>query len=121
MYTIAPTLRSELSFIPPRISGYLAGLPLLPQARKDFGAPSFVCVECCLRLLESYLLGRWDCKGMDDDALPHEDLNSSRGEIIQGLLACSLATDILIREANDEDAVSQGGYPILHDPFREVD
>ena len=47
---------------------------------------------------------------MDDDVPPYEALNSSRTEIIQGLLACSLATDILIREANDEDAISQSGY-----------
>ena len=110
MPTVVLTLGSELSFIPPRISGYLTGLPLLPQVRTDPGAPSFACVECCLRLLESYLLGRWDRKGMEDNVPPYEALNSSRGEIIQGLLACSLATDILIREANDEDAVSHSGY-----------
>jgi hypothetical protein len=110
--TVLFTLRSELSLIPPRLSGYLTGLPLLPQARTDFSAPSFACVESCLKLLESYLLGRWDHKGVDDDVLPYEALDLSRDEIIDGLLACSLATDILIREANDEDAVSQSKHLI---------
>lgn len=100
-------LRSELSLIPPRLSGYLTGLPLLPQSRADFGAPSFACVESCLRLLESYLLGRWDHKGMDDEAPPCEALDPDRDEIIEGLLACSVATDILIRETRDEDITSQ--------------
>ena len=102
--TISLTLRSELSLIPSRLSGYLTGLPLLPQSRTDFSAPSFACVESCLRLLESYLLGRWDRKGVDDDVPPYEALNPSRDEIVKGLVACSLTTDILIREANGEDA-----------------
>ena len=41
---------------------------------------------------------------------PYEALNPSRDEIIEGLLACSLATDILIREADDEDAVAQSKH-----------
>lgn len=44
---------------------------------------------------------------MDDDVPPYEALNPNRDEIIEGLLACSLATDILIREASDEDVVCQ--------------
>jgi hypothetical protein len=103
-------LKSELSLIPPRVSGYLTGLPLLPQVRTDVNTPSFACVECGLRLLESYLLGRWDHKGADDDAPPYEALHPNKKEIIEGLLACSLATDILIREAEDEDAVSQSEF-----------
>ena len=67
-------------------------------------------MECGLRLLESYLLGRWDHKGADDDVPPYEALDPNKNEIIEGLLACSLATDILIREADDEDAVSQSEY-----------
>lgn len=47
---------------------------------------------------------------MDDDTRPYEALNSSRNEIVEGLLACSLATDVLIRETNDEDVVSQSEY-----------
>ncbi|KAF9652285.1 hypothetical protein BDM02DRAFT_3089375 [Thelephora ganbajun] len=105
--TVSLMLRSELSHIPPRISAYLTGLPLLPQIRTDFSAPSFACVESCLKLLESYLLERWDHKGMDDDVPLYEALNPSRNEIIEGILSCSLATDILIREADDEDSVSQ--------------
>lgn len=112
--TLSLTLRSELSLIPPRISGYLTGLPLLPRAAGDFSAPSFACVESCLRLLESYLLGRWDRNGIDDDVSPYEALDPSRNEIIEGLLACSLATDILIRESNDEGALSQREYSIRH-------
>ena len=105
--TLLLTSTSELSLIPPRISGYLTGLPLLPRACGDFSAPSFACVESCLKLLESYLLGRWGRKGMDDDVPPYEALNPSRDEITEGLLACSLATDILVREADDEDDLSQ--------------
>lgn len=105
--TLSLALKSELSLIPPRLSGYLTGLPLLPQSQTDFSAPAFACVENCLRLLESYLLGRWDHKGMDDDVPPCEALDPNRGEIIEGLLACSLATDILIRETKDEDTASQ--------------
>lgn len=70
-------------------------------------------MESCLRLLESYLLGRWDRKGLDDDVSPYDALDPNRNEIIEGLLACSLATDILIREANDEDSASQSEYSIL--------
>ena len=113
--TLSPTLLSELSLIPSRISGYLTGLPLLPQSHTDFSTPSFACVECCLRLLESYLLGRWDRKGTSDDAPACEVLDSNRGEIIEGLLACSLATDILVREADSEDGVSQSEFSRLHD------
>ena len=51
---------------------------------------------------------------MDNDVPPFENLNLSQQEIIEGLLACSLATDILIREANDEDAVSHSEYSLLH-------
>jgi len=47
---------------------------------------------------------------MDDDVPPYEVLDPSRNEIIESLLACSLATDILIREANDECSVSQSEY-----------
>lgn len=108
--TVSLVLRSELSLIPPRLTGYLTGLPLLPQSRTDFSAPSFACVEGCLRLLESYLLGRWGHKGMDDEVPPCEALDPNRDEIIEGLLACSLATDILIRETRDEDAASQSEY-----------
>lgn len=57
---------------------------------------------------------------MDDDVPPYEALNPSRNEIIEGLLACSLATDILIREASDEDAVSQSEYSIPRNFIREV-
>jgi len=112
--TLSLTLKSELSFIPPRISGYLTGLPLLPQARADSSVPSFPCVESCLRLLESYLLGRWDRNGMDDDVPPHDALDPSRSEIVEGLLACSLATDILIRGGGDEDAISQSKRSTQH-------
>lgn len=118
--TVSFALKSELSLIPPRISGYLTGLPLLPQASTDIGAPSFACVDCCLRLLESYLLGRWDHKGFDSDVPPHEVLDSSRSETIEGLLACCLATDILIREADDEDPVSQSKCSLLRNPLHEA-
>jgi hypothetical protein len=103
--------------IPPRVSGYLTGLPLLQQARTDFNAPSFPCVESYLRLLESYLLGRWDHKGVDDDVSPYEALDPNRDEIIEGLLACSLATDILISEVDDEDDVSQSKYLTPRNPL----
>ena len=73
-------------------------------------------MEYCLRLLESYLLGRWDRKGMDDDVPPYQTLDPSKSEIIEGLLACSLATDILICEANDEDTVSQSEYLLFYNP-----
>lgn len=69
-----------------------------------------------MKLLESYLLGRWNRKGMDDDFPPHKALDPSRNEVIEGLLACALATDILIREAGDEDAVFQSKCLILHHP-----
>lgn len=116
--TLSLTLRSELSLVSTRISGYLTGLPLLPQARADSGAPSFPCVESCLRLLESYLLGRWDHKGTEDDIPPCEILNQNRDELIEGLLACSLATDILVREASDEDDVSQSECSVPYSPRR---
>lgn len=67
-----------------------------------------------MKLLESYLLGRWDHKGTDDEVPPYKALDSSRSEIIEGLLACSLVTDIAIREANDEGAASQSEYLMLH-------
>lgn len=57
---------------------------------------------------------------MDDDVPPYEALNSSRNEITEGLLACSLATDILICEASGEGAVSQCEYLTLHNPLREI-
>lgn len=57
---------------------------------------------------------------MDGDVPPYEALNSSKNEMIEGLLACSLATDILIREGNDEEAVSQSEYSMLRDPLRAV-
>jgi len=71
-------------------------------------------------LLESYLLGRWDRKGMDDDVPPHDALDSSRNEIVEGLLACSLATDILIREGSDEGAIFQSECSMSHHPPLEV-
>ena len=44
---------------------------------------------------------------MNEDIPPYEALDSSRSEIVEGLLACSLATDILIREADNEDSASE--------------
>ena len=79
----------------------------------DLNSPSFACVECCLRLLESYLLGRWDSREANDDVPLHEALNPNRDEIIEGLLSTSLATDILTLEANDDDDVSQSERLIL--------
>jgi len=57
---------------------------------------------------------------MDDDVPPHEALDPSRNELVEGLLACSLATDILIREAGDEDTVFQSKCSILHHHLFEV-
>ena len=53
---------------------------------------------------------------MDDDVPPYQTLDPSKNEIIEGLLACSLATDILICEANDGDAVSQSEYLLPYIP-----
>ena len=54
---------------------------------------------------------------MDDDVPPHEALDPNRSEIIEGLLACSLATDILFREADDEDTDFQSKCLTLHHPL----
>ena len=58
---------------------------------------------------------------MDDDASPYEALNPGRNEIIEGLLACSLATDILAREVNDEHVLSQSEYLIPRNTLKRLD
>ncbi|KAI0076532.1 hypothetical protein K474DRAFT_1597837 [Panus rudis PR-1116 ss-1] len=107
------SLTNELEHIPTRISSYTSGLSLLPpfSAETQTYTPSFLHVDNCLRLLDSYLLGRWKEKRKDRGRLEHSDENEEKGEVdLRGegsavterlsetLMSLYVAVDILSRE-----------------------
>ncbi|THH17311.1 hypothetical protein EW146_g3475 [Bondarzewia mesenterica] len=99
------TLLPELSLLPPRLSAYAAGLPLLPERSLSSGpdTPSFDHIEHCLRILDSFLLGRWT-EDDERDSLC-DDVISSQGQedLMDGLVSVCVACNIILKDTELKD------------------
>lgn len=103
-------LTAELKRLPERVSSYVSGLPLFPhEDGSHIEVVSISHIESILRLLDAYLLGRWQ---------PNErqDLNFGHSTHLQQyLVALFVAVDVLTREENDK-SVPAGLSILLNNP-----
>lgn len=105
------TLTAGLSSLPPRLSGYASGLPLLPDS-SDFtpspGAPQFSHIADCLEIFDSLLLGRWS----SDEELPqlyHDVINGNeQDDLVEGLVTLCTVCNILLRNSQYDNHAPKG-------------
>lgn len=95
--TILSSLEAELVPLSARVSAYAAGLPLLPAVSADSHAdlPSLSHIDNCLRLLDAYLLGRWE----DDYAIDGVAVldNARKNGFGSTLLILCVSVDVVSR------------------------
>lgn len=100
------TLIAGLSSLPPRLSGYASGLPLLPDysdLAPSPGVPQFNHIADCLEIFDSLLLGRWSS---DEEPPPlyHDVINGSEQEdLAEGLVTLCVVCNILLRNSDYDD------------------
>ncbi|TFY69847.1 hypothetical protein EVJ58_g195 [Rhodofomes roseus] len=98
----------ELAPLPSRISVYGSGLPILSplSASSSLDAPSFGHADNCLRLLDSYLLGRWTSSGSSQSQGSSADtrLDSDREEgLAAGIVSLCSVCDVVARDPEHEE------------------
>ena len=105
------TLTAGLSSLPPRLSGFASGLPLLPDS-SDFtsspGAPQFSHIADCLEIFDSLLLGRWSS---DEEPPPlyHDVINGNeQDDLVEGLVTLCAVCNILLRNSHYDNYVPKG-------------
>lgn len=90
--------------MPSRVINYASGLSLVPSLSSSsrLHSFSFLHMDNCLRLLDSYLLGRWT---EPDDSAPvvFPELDPEDGHITARLLAICALVDILSRDDGLQD------------------
>ncbi|KAF8271870.1 hypothetical protein EI94DRAFT_1719682 [Lactarius quietus] len=106
--SLRQTLTAGLSSLPPRLSGYASGLPLLPDS-SDLapppGAPQFNHIADCLEIFDSLLLGRWSSEE-DPPPLYHDVINGNEQEdLVEGLATLCAVCNILLRNSHYENHV----------------
>ena len=105
MDTLLRELLRESDHIPSRVSSYSSGLPLVPSLSHSslLHSFSFLHIDFCLRLLDSYLLGRWNSP--DDEALPFiKELDPEENTRLPSrLVAICAAADIASRDEELRD------------------
>lgn len=97
--SIYDSLLSELSLSPLRLSAYAAGLPLLPEPSSStpLDVPLFAHIENCLRIIDSFLLGRW-AEDDDRDSLCDDIVNGDGQEALaDGLVALCAVGNIMLK------------------------
>ncbi|KAI0694225.1 hypothetical protein BC835DRAFT_1274905 [Cytidiella melzeri] len=115
--TMLSSMRAELEPLSARVSAYATGLPILPtlvaESRADF--PSLSHIDNCLRLLDSYLLGRWE----EDDSVDGQALLDSARDDGFGstLVELCIAVDIISR-AKDTLDYAPVAHKCLESAFR---
>ncbi|KAI9458855.1 hypothetical protein BJY52DRAFT_1204217 [Lactarius psammicola] len=97
------TLTAGLSSLPPRLSGYASGLPLLPDSSglaPSPGVPQLNHIADCLEIFDSLLLGRWSS---DEEPPPlyHDVINDNEQEALaEGLATLCAVCNILLRNSD---------------------
>ncbi|KAH9922543.1 hypothetical protein B0H21DRAFT_701490 [Amylocystis lapponica] len=98
--TLLRSFSLELSPLPFRISAYTSGLSLFPSSSPS-DTPSFLHIDNCLRLLDSFLLGRW---ADNPDAPGTRELASLRKDSLsESLVALCVACDVVSRDTQHPD------------------
>jgi hypothetical protein len=105
--SIADHLLSEIRLVPARLEAYAAGLPIMsPSADADL--PALEDIEHCLRLFDSYLLGRWADKGEDEATNMVWQSSVARTTLVAGLVALCTTASILVSDPEEEDLHETG-------------
>jgi len=105
------TLTAGLSSLPPRLSGYASGLPLLPGSSDlapSPGVPQFNHIADCLEIFDSLLLGRWSG---DEEPPPlyHDVINGNEQEdLAEGLATLCAVCNILLRNGDYDNHSPRG-------------
>ncbi|KAF7973917.1 hypothetical protein HWV62_13968 [Athelia sp. TMB] len=107
--TILASLRSELALIPPRLSAYSTGLPLLPppSSNSHLDTPSFPHIENCLRLVDSFVLGQWNTDAQMNGKLAAKnvlELSRSNG-LADDLVAMCVAIELLADNSKGDKSI----------------
>jgi hypothetical protein len=109
------TLIAGLSSLPPRLSGYASGLPLLPDSSDlapSPGVPQFNHIADCLEIFDSLLLGRWS-SDEEPPQLYHDVINGNEQEdLAEALTTLCAVCDILLRNSDYDNHVPRGD--VLH-------
>lgn len=109
--SLRQALTAALSSLPPRLSGYASGLPLLPDSSElapSPSAPQFNHIADCLEVFDSLLLGRWSS---DEEPLPlyHDVINGNEQEdLVEGLATLCAVCNILLRNSHYDNHVPRG-------------
>ena len=125
--SIYDSLLSELSLSPLRLSAYAAGLPLLPEPSSStpLDVPLLAHIENCLRIIDSFLLGRW-AEDDDRDSLCDDIVNGDGQEApTDGLVVLCAVGNIMLKVPEDALHYNLGsvcpflslGKPLIFNPF----
>ena len=110
--SLRQNLISGLSSLPPRLSGYASGLPLLPDSSDPAppsGVPQFNHIADCLEIFDSLLLGRWSSDEEEPLPLYHNVINGNeQGDLAEGLATLCAVCNILLRNSDYDNHVSRG-------------
>ena len=105
------TLLAALSPLSSRLSGYTAGLPLLPdpsESTQSPGVPQFDHIANCLDILDSFLLGRW-ATVEEQSQIYHDLINGNGQEVLaEGLATLCAVCNIILRNGEFEDIIPIG-------------
>ncbi|KZV65469.1 hypothetical protein PENSPDRAFT_130956 [Peniophora sp. CONT] len=97
------SLLPDLALLSGRLTGFTAGLPLLPAPPTPDG-PSLEHINYCLSMLDTFLLGRW---GADKDSTGRADAlvegsSAECEELAERLLALAAACRVSLSDTNTE-------------------
>ncbi len=108
---LCSTLLTALSSLPHRLSGYAAGLPLLPdpsEFTQSPGIPQLDHIANCLDILDSFLLGRW-ATTEEQSQIHHDLINGNEQEgLAEGLATLCAMCNIILRNGEFEDFIPIG-------------
>ncbi|KZT68954.1 hypothetical protein DAEQUDRAFT_307759 [Daedalea quercina L-15889] len=96
----------ELDPLPSRLSIYESGLPILsePSVSASVDAPGFGHADNCLRLLDSYLLGRWTNNDSSQGSSADARLDPGReDDLAAGIASLCCVCDVVARDLEHEE------------------
>ncbi|KZT10474.1 uncharacterized protein LAESUDRAFT_644492 [Laetiporus sulphureus 93-53] len=102
------SLSSEIRPIASRIPAYASGLGMLPALSSStyLDSWSFLHTDNCLRLLDSFLLGRWERSEGEENSDARLDAQRE-GELGSSLVGLCIACDVISRDSLYPDQCSQ--------------
>lgn len=111
--SVLNTLSSELDSISSRVSAYSSGLSLFPSSlsSSSLDSPSLLLIDNCLRLLDSFLLGRWTAEV--EEGYGNDRLGSQReGGLATALMNLCAACDVISRDDEYLDQFTTGMWDV---------